>query len=80
MPESADLRELHRLAAGRGGPPSGAPWALRRRARRGSASTRRCAPALLVRPDGHIAWAGEPDRDAEGPHAALTHWFGAPAA
>ncbi|WP_411576922.1 hypothetical protein [Streptomyces sp. SCSIO ZS0520] len=39
-----------------------------------------CAPALLVRPDGHIAWAGEPDRDAEGLHAALTHWFGAPAA
>ncbi|MFI1107935.1 hypothetical protein ACH4TU_08260 [Streptomyces physcomitrii] len=39
-----------------------------------------CAPALLVRPDGYIAWAGEPDRDAEGLHAALTHWFGAPAA
>ncbi|MEU6734359.1 hypothetical protein ABZ929_14335 [Streptomyces physcomitrii] len=38
------------------------------------------APALLARPDGHIAWAGEPDRDAEGPHAAPTHWFGAPAA
>jgi len=34
------------------------------------------APALLLRPDGHIAWAGEPGDELSGP---LTRWFGAPA-
>jgi 2-polyprenyl-6-methoxyphenol hydroxylase-like FAD-dependent oxidoreductase len=29
------------------------------------------APALLIRPDGWVAWAGSPD-----PEAALTTWFG----
>ncbi|WP_030460026.1 FAD-dependent monooxygenase [Kitasatospora sp. NRRL B-11411] len=33
--------------------------------------------ALLVRPDGHIAWAAPDGGDLE---AALTRWFGAPAA
>lgn len=33
------------------------------------------ADALLVRPDGHVAWAGG---DAEGLVHALTRWFGAP--
>ncbi|ROO86830.1 2-polyprenyl-6-methoxyphenol hydroxylase-like FAD-dependent oxidoreductase [Actinocorallia herbida] len=33
------------------------------------------APAVLLRPDGHIAWAGE-DRQDLVPH--LTRWFGAP--
>jgi len=33
------------------------------------------APALLVRPDGHVAWAGEGD-----PEPALRRWFGVPAA
>jgi 2-polyprenyl-6-methoxyphenol hydroxylase-like FAD-dependent oxidoreductase len=33
--------------------------------------------ALLVRPDGHVCWAG-PDDDADGLRAALAHWFGAP--
>ncbi|MEU6129741.1 FAD-dependent monooxygenase [Saccharopolyspora sp. NPDC047091] len=33
-------------------------------------------PALLLRPDGHIAWAGD-DRDAL--REALTRWFGTPA-
>lgn len=38
------------------------------------------ARALLLRPDGHVAWvdAGEPE--AASLHRALTHWFGAPAA
>ncbi|ATL26230.1 FAD-dependent monooxygenase [Streptomyces formicae] len=38
------------------------------------------APALLVRPDGYIAWAGSPEDDAAGLDAALRTWFGAPAA
>jgi 2-polyprenyl-6-methoxyphenol hydroxylase-like FAD-dependent oxidoreductase len=39
------------------------------------------AAALLIRPDGYVAWAagpGAPDRD--GLHHALTTWFGAPSA
>jgi 3-(3-hydroxy-phenyl)propionate hydroxylase len=32
-------------------------------------------PAVLIRPDGHVAWTGEPN-DASLP-AALSHWFGA---
>ncbi|SDP56559.1 rifampin monooxygenase [Lentzea jiangxiensis] len=31
------------------------------------------APAVLLRPDGHVAWAGE---DQEGLEAELTRWFG----
>jgi bifunctional hydroxylase/dehydrase len=39
------------------------------------------ARALLVRPDGYVAWSGQPaDRGAEGLDAALRRWFGAPAA
>ena len=34
--------------------------------------------ALLVRPDGHVCWAG-PDDDADGLRAALARWFGTPA-
>ncbi|WP_329414883.1 rifampin monooxygenase [Streptomyces sp. NBC_00704] len=34
-------------------------------------------PALLLRPDGHVAWAGEDRRELAG---ALERWFGAPAA
>jgi 2-polyprenyl-6-methoxyphenol hydroxylase-like FAD-dependent oxidoreductase len=33
-------------------------------------------PALLLRPDGHVAWVGE---DAAGLEAALRRWFGEPA-
>lgn len=33
--------------------------------------------ALLVRPDGHVCWAGR-DGDADGLRAALARWFGAP--
>ncbi|MFC6085125.1 FAD-dependent monooxygenase [Sphaerisporangium aureirubrum] len=32
------------------------------------------AAALLVRPDGHVAWAGAPG--ADGPRRALAQWFG----
>ncbi|GAA5119980.1 FAD-dependent monooxygenase [Pseudonocardia adelaidensis] len=35
------------------------------------------ADALLVRPDGYVAWAGE--HDADGLRQALGAWFGAPA-
>ncbi|WP_405841840.1 hypothetical protein OG528_26845 [Streptomyces platensis] len=33
--------------------------------------------ALLVRPDGHVCWAGRDD-DADGLPAALARWFGPP--
>lgn len=32
-------------------------------------------PAVLLRPDGHVAWVGEDQRDLE---SGLTRWFGAP--
>ncbi|WP_407351174.1 hypothetical protein [Luteimonas sp. R10] len=34
------------------------------------------APAVLLRPDGHVAWVGEDRRDLPDP---LQKWFGAPA-
>jgi 2-polyprenyl-6-methoxyphenol hydroxylase-like FAD-dependent oxidoreductase len=36
-----------------------------------------CA-AVLVRPDGVIAWAGDPDTDREGFERAARRWFGGP--
>ncbi|SEQ94763.1 FAD binding domain-containing protein [Lentzea xinjiangensis] len=33
------------------------------------------APAVLLRPDGHVAWAGEHQRDLDG---HLARWFGEP--
>ncbi|MFI8258540.1 SDR family oxidoreductase [Streptomyces filamentosus] len=36
--------------------------------------------ALLVRPDGHVAWAGGAADDASGLRTALLRWFGAPKA
>lgn len=33
------------------------------------------APAVLLRPDGHVAWAGEEQKELDG---ALARWFGAP--
>ncbi|MFE7515427.1 rifampin monooxygenase [Streptomyces sp. NPDC057540] len=33
------------------------------------------APAVLLRPDGHVAWAGDEQQDLNGP---LTTWFGVP--
>ncbi|MEU0398831.1 rifampin monooxygenase [Streptomyces sp. NPDC006197] len=35
------------------------------------------APAVLLRPDGHVVWVGEDQEDLRGP---LTEWFGAPTA
>ncbi|MFF9850679.1 rifampin monooxygenase [Streptomyces litmocidini] len=35
------------------------------------------APAVLMRPDGHVVWVGEDQEDLRGP---LTEWFGAPTA
>jgi len=34
------------------------------------------AAALLVRPDGHVAWAARPGAGPAGLTGALTHWFG----
>ncbi|MFD5828054.1 rifampin monooxygenase [Lentzea sp. NPDC060358] len=34
------------------------------------------APAVLLRPDGHVAWAGDDQRELDG---ALARWFGTPA-
>jgi 3-(3-hydroxy-phenyl)propionate hydroxylase len=34
--------------------------------------------AVLIRPDGHVAWVGEGDRTHLGLHDALTTWFGPP--
>jgi bifunctional hydroxylase/dehydrase len=33
-------------------------------------------PAVLVRPDGYIVWAGRPGQETGGLPAALTRWFG----
>jgi bifunctional hydroxylase/dehydrase len=37
------------------------------------------ATALLIRPDGHVAYAATGSDDGEGIRAAVTRWFGAPA-
>ena len=34
------------------------------------------APAVLLRPDGHVVWVGE---NGDGLSQALARWFGAPA-
>jgi 2-polyprenyl-6-methoxyphenol hydroxylase-like FAD-dependent oxidoreductase len=36
--------------------------------------------AVLIRPDGYVAWVGEKDPARPGLHDALTTWFGPPAA
>ncbi|MEW2452286.1 FAD-dependent monooxygenase [Streptomyces parvulus] len=58
-----------------------APWAGRVdtvTATPGDAAVFAGAGALLVRPDGHIAWTTT-DGDGAGPAGALTRWFGPPA-
>jgi len=37
------------------------------------------ATAVLLRPDGHVAWAGSAGAEDEGLAAALSRWFGTPA-
>ncbi|MFB7948525.1 FAD-dependent monooxygenase [Kitasatospora phosalacinea] len=76
----ADRADLRRAAAG---------WRSRVDLRTADADTAggrtdggRTADAVLVRPDGYVAWAaavGEPaERAAPALRAALAHWFGAP--
>jgi hypothetical protein len=36
--------------------------------------------AVLIRPDGYVAWVGEEDGTHSGLTAALTSWFGSPGA
>ncbi|MBT2386311.1 SDR family oxidoreductase [Streptomyces sp. ISL-11] len=56
-----------------------APWAPLVRTVTATTSGPAPAGALLVRPDGHIAWAGGQDTtDTAGLSTALTRWFGTP--
>jgi hypothetical protein len=66
-PVLLDLTGRTDLAAAR-------PWAERVRRIAATASAAP-TPALLVLPDGYVAWAGA---DPEALGAALTHWFGEP--
>ncbi|WP_433655297.1 FAD-dependent monooxygenase [Nocardia sp. CA-128927] len=65
----ADSAELRALAA---------PWSARVRVVTAKAVEPRDLTALLVRPDGFVAWAADSDSQ-DGLAAALTRWFGAPA-
>ncbi|GLW53615.1 hypothetical protein Kpho01_16260 [Kitasatospora phosalacinea] len=69
----ADRADLRRAAEG---------WRSRVDVRAAATTADRAADAVLVRPDGHVAWAaavGEPaERAAPALRAALAHWFGAP--
>ncbi|MFI6560795.1 FAD-dependent monooxygenase [Streptomyces sp. NPDC050534] len=62
----SDLRE----AAG--------PWAGRVSVCTGETALEPPAEALLVRPDGYVAWAGSADDTAEALRTALERWFGPP--
>ncbi|MEV5935213.1 FAD-dependent monooxygenase [Streptomyces sp. NPDC052079] len=64
----ADLREAAR------------PWSDRVSVVAGEAAVEPSAQALLVRPDGYVAWAGSPDATADELRASLAHWFGPPTA
>ncbi|WP_305782897.1 FAD-dependent monooxygenase [Symbioplanes lichenis] len=68
-----DGRLYDRMHAGRGlllGRLSASAWADRVDVMTGDGRT------LLLRPDGHVAWAGDDQRELD---AALTRWFGDPA-
>ncbi|MFI7462248.1 hypothetical protein [Nonomuraea sp. NPDC049646] len=52
-------------------------WESRIRYADGAAGDDLGAAAVLVRPDGVVAWAGDPDR--EGFERAASRWFGRPA-
>ncbi|USQ86655.1 FAD-dependent monooxygenase [Streptomyces phaeoluteigriseus] len=64
----ADLREATR------------PWSDRVSVVAGEATVEPPAQALLVRPDGYVAWAGSPAATADELRASLARWFGPPAA
>ncbi|MGW1641716.1 FAD-dependent monooxygenase [Streptomyces lavendulae] len=64
-------RRLHRSAAG---------WEGRIRYAAGPARNDLGSGAVLVRPDGVVAWAGDRDPDRAAFEQAATRWFGAPAA
>ena len=58
--------------------PAGSRW---RAGRTGSTTSSTSAteldvPAVLLRPDGHVAWVGDDQQDLR---TALRRWFGAPA-
>jgi len=57
-------------------PESGAVW--RARSRFGWRAGVAAPTAVLIRPDGYVAWVG--DRTQRGLTDALTTWFGPPAA
>jgi hypothetical protein len=56
-----------------------AGWADRVDAVTGDPGWQVPAAAVLVRPDGHVAWVAETGVDAKGLAGALETWFGAPA-
>ena len=65
---------LRPRAAGRSGPAGRGQPRRPRGSSRSSARSR--APAVLIRPDGHVAWAGDPTDP--GLPEALETWFGPP--
>ncbi|MEU1387317.1 MULTISPECIES: hypothetical protein [unclassified Nonomuraea] len=54
-------------------------WESRFRYAAGPARDDLGAAAVLVRPDGVVAWAGDPVPDREGFERAASRWFGRPA-
>ncbi|MFF5212270.1 FAD-dependent monooxygenase [Streptosporangium sp. NPDC000396] len=63
-------RRLHGSAMG---------WESRMRYAAGPARNDLGLGAVLVRPDGIVAWAGDRDPDREAFERAASHWFGSPA-
>ena len=57
---------------------AGAAWGERLRFVAGGARDTLGLAALLVRPDGVVAWASDRRGDAQGLEAAASRWFGAP--
>ncbi|MFC7758690.1 hypothetical protein ACFQY4_12360 [Catellatospora bangladeshensis] len=55
-----------------------APWRDRVTVVAARSHDRNAPPALLIRPDGYVAWAASAPGDPAGLPEALTRWFGAP--